>query len=388
MQNLVANLTGKVRQASYGGKPYLVAPITLLVPGVLNGSKGPIYYPPDEIEESAERWEGIPILLNHPYTENGQPTTAENRQEQRLGHLQSVRYDNDKLVAEGWFDEELTRQRSELLWNNLLLGKPVEVSTGLQLDTIPSPSEYDGVSYSHTTHDYRPDHLAVLLEQQGACSLKQGCGIFNKENEMDKAKLVSEIIANSACWQDSDKETLADLAEDRLKELHGRVMADSKARKAQETTLNSATQEWTDSLGTKHTWNAEKGVWESEPKKEENVENSNKGENTSKPLTEEEWLANAPESIRQTIENAKRTERKQKEALVEKLVANVAEADKEAQTKRLLQRSLADLESDVALLPKTPEKKADYVGAGATLNSSKKEYPAFGLPGEYLDDND
>jgi hypothetical protein len=49
MELLTANFAGKVRERRMGGRDYLVAPLSLIVPGVLNGSQGPLYYPEEEI---------------------------------------------------------------------------------------------------------------------------------------------------------------------------------------------------------------------------------------------------------------------------------------------------------------------------------------------------
>ena len=41
-------VNASVRRESLHGRSYLVAPTTLIVPGVLNGSMGPLYYPPED----------------------------------------------------------------------------------------------------------------------------------------------------------------------------------------------------------------------------------------------------------------------------------------------------------------------------------------------------
>ena len=53
METVVANFSGKARRETWDGREYLVAPATLIVPGVLNGSQGPLFYPPDERNDRA-----------------------------------------------------------------------------------------------------------------------------------------------------------------------------------------------------------------------------------------------------------------------------------------------------------------------------------------------
>lgn len=65
MQLIISNL-GRARTASLHGRPHLVAPATLIVPGVLNGSNGPIYYGPKAIRESVNLWNNVPVTVNHP----------------------------------------------------------------------------------------------------------------------------------------------------------------------------------------------------------------------------------------------------------------------------------------------------------------------------------
>jgi hypothetical protein len=43
MFHLTANLVGRSRRETLNGREYIVAPVTLIVPGVLNGSKGALY---------------------------------------------------------------------------------------------------------------------------------------------------------------------------------------------------------------------------------------------------------------------------------------------------------------------------------------------------------
>ena len=49
MEQVLVNLTGMVRHETLNGRDHIVAPLSLIVPGVLDGSRGPLYYPPEEV---------------------------------------------------------------------------------------------------------------------------------------------------------------------------------------------------------------------------------------------------------------------------------------------------------------------------------------------------
>lgn len=188
MERLVSNLsTASVRrELTSDGRQYLVAPVTLIVPGVLNGSKGPLYYPADEIRKDPSIWNHMPLVVYHPST-NGINVSARDPDildRQGVGLLMRVNA-NGKLRGEAWFDVEKTRKVDNRVLERLEAGKPIEVSTGLFTDNEPAENgaNYNGKSYAYVARNYRPDHLAILPDQIGACSIKDGCGILvNKDS--------------------------------------------------------------------------------------------------------------------------------------------------------------------------------------------------------------
>lgn len=182
MERLLTNATPARRERLHG-RDYLVAPATLIVPGVLAGSQGALLYPPDEVARDPQAWNGVPLLHYHP-TRNGVSVSGRDPEilgSQQLGVVYRARArPGGPLRAEAWFDVELTRQVNPSLLGRLLGGRPVELSTGLWTENVPAPagSHYRGRPYTHVARNYRPDHLAVLPDQVGACSLQDGCGIL------------------------------------------------------------------------------------------------------------------------------------------------------------------------------------------------------------------
>jgi hypothetical protein len=153
------------------GRDYLVAPLVMIVSGVLSGSRGPLLYPIEELQRTAELWNSVPILLGH------HAASPEAIARYGLGTIRNARVIRDKLVADGWFDVEAVSRLSPTLLDTLVSGGVVELSTGLSIDADPTEGIVNGVYYHAIARQYRPDHLAILIDQRGACSINDGCGV-------------------------------------------------------------------------------------------------------------------------------------------------------------------------------------------------------------------
>jgi hypothetical protein len=179
-----AATTGRITKQVVNGREYWVAPMTLIVPGVLAGSMGPLYYPPEEIQRDYQAWNGMPLVRLHP-TRNGSPVSGRHPDvmgTEEMGRVYNARIGTGgRLQADGWFDVEATRRIDPTVLERLARGDPIELSTGLFTVNQPGRGEYQGKPYIATARDYRPDHLAVLPDRTGACSLRDGCGILINE---------------------------------------------------------------------------------------------------------------------------------------------------------------------------------------------------------------
>lgn len=197
MESISANAVGKVRKAILNGRDYLVAPLSLIVPGVLSGSEGSLYYPEEEIASTAAAWNHAPLVVYHP-TYQGKNVSVRHPgilNQQGVGELRRVEIRNGKLTAEGWFDVEATRRVDARVLSSLERGTPIELSTGLFTDNEIAPigSHHKGRPYDYIARNYRPDHLAILPDQKGACSILDGCGVLINKNQ---DQLLSQLIAN------------------------------------------------------------------------------------------------------------------------------------------------------------------------------------------------
>jgi len=184
----------KAQRVRRNGKDWLVAPIVSIVPGILPGSQGRLLYPESEVKDSTPEWDGIPITQYHPTTENGDPASAQDPgvlQRQGIGYLAKSQY-NGKLTHQAWFDVERTKRIDSRIYQALIKGHPMEVSTGLFTDNYdPQPNEtWKGQSFDYVARNYKPDHLAILPDQVGACSRNDGCGLLvNKSKQSDSMSL-------------------------------------------------------------------------------------------------------------------------------------------------------------------------------------------------------
>lgn len=181
LERLTVNLTaaGKVRTDTLEGEEYLVVPCVMLAEGVHHGSHGPGYYPPDEMKKTAKAWNHMPIVVYHP--EDGRSARDKVTLDTRgIGRLLNTRYD-DKLKTEAWINKRRVKEVDERILTMLEAGQKVEVSTGLYLKKEKKKGEWNGEKYTFVARNHEPDHLAVLPDQIGAFSVKDGGGLLANE---------------------------------------------------------------------------------------------------------------------------------------------------------------------------------------------------------------
>ena len=119
--------------------------------------------------------------------------------------------------------DEANSKFPELL--NQMKTTDMEVSTGYFAIDVPNEGTFDNKTHKNQHKDIKPDHLALLPNDTGACSFEDGCGIrANQENTvsivfkkaMDKIKgndkennkEVVEIVVNSLKALQTDIENI------------------------------------------------------------------------------------------------------------------------------------------------------------------------------------
>lgn len=160
------------------GRKHFVVPVVMAVEGVLNGNNGPLFYPAEELEKSVPLWNGKPVVIYHPdmYVSGlaGNPTIFN---QQKVGTVFYARFEGTALKGQAWLDIDRLGVVDKRVLNAIHQKKMVEVSTGLFTDTNDEAGTFNGRQYDGIANNYRPDHLAILPDQVGACSIADGAGL-------------------------------------------------------------------------------------------------------------------------------------------------------------------------------------------------------------------
>jgi hypothetical protein len=172
----------QVRTEQRQGRGYWILPVVMLVEGVHNGSRGAVLHTKAELSDSVSRWNGQPIVVDHPKVSANDEGTI------KVGVIENARMEGEKLKADLAIDIEKLREHSEETYNILSDGRALEVSTGYFSEFFELDSEWNNIRYTAIATHIQPDHLALLPHDVGACSIDDGCGIRNKENMTPKEK--------------------------------------------------------------------------------------------------------------------------------------------------------------------------------------------------------
>lgn len=196
LANLTCNLLPKkVRIDNMEGREHIVVPMVILTEGVHNGSGGPLYYPPDELSKTPVVWNHKPIVVYHPEM-NGQgvsacdPAILTNR---KVGVMMNTKWDNKRLTSEAWLEKSRADAVDERIMAAVENNTMMEVSTGLFVDLEEKEGEWNGEKYTAITRNYRPDHLAILPDKIGACSIAKGAGFLRNEKNGSFAQALDAI---------------------------------------------------------------------------------------------------------------------------------------------------------------------------------------------------
>lgn len=184
----------EVKLTVHQEKAHLVVPVVMMVEGVHNGSQGPLLHTIAELGKFPESWNGRPVVIYHP-EEDGHPISANSPEvvdSMTVGRVYNTSVDGLKLKAELWLDEDKLNNVSDTTLEEVNETKEIEVSLGMFTENEMEEGEYEGEKYVGIAHSHRPDHLAILPDQIGACSCADGCGIGANKNE--DMKTVDEMM--------------------------------------------------------------------------------------------------------------------------------------------------------------------------------------------------
>lgn len=174
-----------VQETTHQNKKTLIVPVTMIVEGVLSGSRGPLLHLAEDFGKFPEAWNGIPVVINHP-ERSGKNISANSPdviESGLVGRVYNTHVENNSLKAEVWLDSEKLASVSPDTLSAVGLQQPIEVSVGVFTEEEETTGTYNDRSYTAIAHNHRPDHLALLPGGVGACSLADGCGIRVNNNK-------------------------------------------------------------------------------------------------------------------------------------------------------------------------------------------------------------
>jgi len=189
------------REEKFDEEDYLVFPAIMCTPCVMNS----LYYPAEILSLCPKAWNGRPVTVRHPHGAVGSPDVLE---EFQIGLLFETRFEDNKLKTEVWIEKNKSESKIPDLFEKLKKGIMVNVSTGVFVTKKDEFGVFNNKEYTGIVKTLIPDHLAILPEEEGACSIKDGAGIprtnrkegNNVEMEINEKALVRflKFIANKA----------------------------------------------------------------------------------------------------------------------------------------------------------------------------------------------
>lgn len=176
---------------------------------VLNGS----YLPKEEIEKTLPAWNMKPVIFGHPEQKGKKVSAAiTNMIEHHVGFINNPRMEKERMFT----DIFLHKDKIDRLDDGKTLKKLVELGDKINVSTayfdhgsVEENGIKDGKQYSSVTKNISPDHLAILLDEDGSCSVKDGCGINvnqqmgtdmsdNQKTSEENLKVNSDMAAAAA----------------------------------------------------------------------------------------------------------------------------------------------------------------------------------------------
>lgn len=171
-----------VRTEDLLGREHVVAPATLVREMVLKGE----FLPFEEIEATQLAWNAKPGTISHPTNQEGDfvpashPDQIESHQAGQLFGVETTSTSRS-LDGEIWIDRERSAAVADGLDRDdpaelLLEGETVEVSVGYWYQRFDADGEFEGDEFDAVQVGIQPDHLALLPNAEGECSIEDGCG--------------------------------------------------------------------------------------------------------------------------------------------------------------------------------------------------------------------
>ena len=187
------DLGTEYREEELDGRRYIVVPMVMILEGVHTGSQGPVYYSIDELAKTPKMWNLKPIVIEHPFR-GDTATDLEVYKRQSVGMVMNTHFTDGKLKAEAWIDIDKALEKCPTILEHIKHRLPMEISTGLFSELVLEEGVWNGEPYKGRIINIRADHLAILPQKQGACSLSDGAGLLiNQRQEIDPNEVLNVI---------------------------------------------------------------------------------------------------------------------------------------------------------------------------------------------------
>jgi len=190
-----------------------------------------------------EAWDGVPVTWGHPneagdFVSANTPATLS---QWSIGRIFNSKVEGTSLKAEAWIEVDRAEEVAPGFIESILKAKkmvPIDVSTGYFSRDDAQSGELNGRPYTMVNRAVMPNHLAILVGEEGACSWADGCGVrsntrrktmkavkLNKKQKdaaevlkaaikggsVDKAGLMVTLFANERGQDDDRRQIIADL---------------------------------------------------------------------------------------------------------------------------------------------------------------------------------
>lgn len=243
----------KARFETLDGRKHVVVPVVMAIEDVvMNGALLP------SEEYFAPSWNGVPVTVGHPTNGDGSFLSANHPgsiEDWVVGRIFNSEVNAGKLVGEIWVDVAKANKVSPGLSYDLEAESPMDVSTGFWSDAEMAAGTLNGRSYEYIHRNVRPDHLALLPDEVGACSWKDGCGVranekrsglmakisltgvrdlvrrkpkANQATESHKTMVQSLIDDETTPFSVSDSQHLLAMSEETVKQLYGKFVPEEE----------------------------------------------------------------------------------------------------------------------------------------------------------------
>lgn len=200
LNKVIANFTGTTRKDTLAGRDYLVAPMVMAVEGVMDGSNGALLYTAEELGRNVKSWNHKPVVVYHPSVGQSacDPSILSRRQ---IGIVMNARLENTEngpgIKAEAWLDSDRMNVVDERIPAAIENNEMMELSTGLFSNNEHTSGEWKGKKYDAIVRNMIADHLALLPDLKGACSIEDGAGFLRLNARPGAITLINNEMSHS-----------------------------------------------------------------------------------------------------------------------------------------------------------------------------------------------